>query len=382
MDNQSAEQTSPPVQTVPPVQPTPPVTPPPSKSFLSGKLIILIVILLIIFAGGGAYFVLNSQNKPVPTVSKAMPTSIPTPTTDPTASWKTYENKTFNYSIKYPPVLIGEDGRIDEIYNGNASIEYFKKPISAGSYPHQIGLYLASRSQNIDEYIGQIATGDGPPPQLQTAEINVGNVKGKKVIGVPSANGEILILLPHPNSGIFAIVLNPYIQQGDNNEKEWIKSFDKILSTFKFTPASPTGGDANQTIDTSSWKTYTNTKGKYTLKYPPISIFTEDTNGNATGNLSNNKVVIATEPVALSLNNYIDQKTWCINISSTTGKAFNLDSENSLRFDKTPCGSTGSTDIYSVHNGIAYHIFIETQENFNTVQPIFDQILSTFKFTQ
>lgn len=82
-------------------QPTPPATPPPSKSFLSAK-IILIVILLMIFAGGGTYLALNSKTKTEPTVSKSTPTSAPTPTVDPTASWKTYINPEFTYSLKIP----------------------------------------------------------------------------------------------------------------------------------------------------------------------------------------------------------------------------------------------------------------------------------------
>lgn len=168
-------------------------------------------------------------------VDRSQSVSKPTPTPDPISNWKLYENKTFHYSIKYPQFLLGEEGKIDEIYNGNASIEYFKKPISVGNYPHQIGMYLASTNKTIDEYISQITAGDGPPPQLQISEIMVGNIKAKKVLGVPSANGQILVLLPYPNSGIFAIVLDSYIPDGDSNEKEWIKTFNQILSTFKFT---------------------------------------------------------------------------------------------------------------------------------------------------
>lgn len=85
------------------VQPTPPAIPPSSKSFFSGKLLLLIVaILLLIFAGGGTYLALNSKNKPAPVVSKFTPTSAPTPTIDPIASWKTYTSKQARYSFKYP----------------------------------------------------------------------------------------------------------------------------------------------------------------------------------------------------------------------------------------------------------------------------------------
>lgn len=152
--------------------------------------------------------------------------------------------------------------------------------------------------------------------------------------------------------------------------------------TENLNQTTPTSAPSPTPDPTADWKTYTNSKGKYSLQYPPTIAFIKDASGNAAGNLSNNKAVIATEPTVLSLSNYIDQKTWCLSISSTTRKAFNLNSQNSLRYDKTPCGITGSTDIYSVHNGIAYHIFIETQQNFDSVSPIFDQILSTFKFTQ
>lgn len=100
MDNQN-----PPIQETPPSQvytAPHPATPPPSpKSFLSNKIILIIVILLILFGAGGTYLTLNSKPKPAPIVSKEVPTSTPTPT-DETTTWKTYTNKDYSFSLKYP----------------------------------------------------------------------------------------------------------------------------------------------------------------------------------------------------------------------------------------------------------------------------------------
>jgi len=92
-------------------------------------------------------------------------------------------------------------------------------------------------------------------------------------------------------------------------------------------------------------------------------------------------LVIASEPTNLDLSNYVDQKSWCTSIKSSSGKTHTIDSENSLRFEKNPCGLAGSTDIYTVHNGTAYHFSIDTQETYEQNLPTLNQILSTFKFT-
>ena len=111
MDDQSTRPINPPIEnSVQPVVSTQSAaTPPAAKSFVSTKVILLIVIVLIIMGAGGTYLALNSKTKPAPIVSKAIPTSTPTPITDPTASWRTYKNAEFGFSIKYPAAFIIED---------------------------------------------------------------------------------------------------------------------------------------------------------------------------------------------------------------------------------------------------------------------------------
>ncbi|MEK7558940.1 MAG: PsbP-related protein [Patescibacteria group bacterium] len=359
MDNQTAEPTNPPAQTVPPVQPASSVTPPSSKSFLSGKLIILIVIFLIIFAGGGTYLALNFKSEPTPPFVGGSP--IKSPESDPTATWKTYTNTTYGFSFKYPKAWYTQE--VPGWSTPGASISFYQN----GATPTEnyadtptntlLNVQLSKNTQTNEQFRNTAPQAYGYQKTL--------TIGGAPAFQIQAKTNTRQYYIKYSTANL--MILTAYTSEA-------VTALDVIVSSIKFT-------DASQAADTPTWKTYTNAKGKYSLQYPPTSTFTEDANGNATGNLSNNKVVIATEPTVLSLSNYIDQKTWCLSISSTTGKAFNLNSDNSLRFDKTPCGSTGSTDIYSVHNGIAYHIFIETQENFDKVQPIFDQILSTFKFT-
>lgn len=145
-------------------------------------------------------------------------------------------------------------------------------------------------------------------------------------------------------------------------------------------PKDPVIYEATLTPDpTADWKTYSNKN--YSIMYPTdfkISGTPSKLNiKNVTGDFD---LMITTEPTSLSLNNYIDQKTWCVYIKSSMGKSSTLDQEESLRFEKNLCGQTGSTDIYSIHSGYAYHLSIPTQETYDDNLSTLNQILSTFRF--
>ena len=81
-------------------QPIANTTPPTSesqKSFSKG-IIIAVVVLVLVIISGASYLLLQNQAKKTQ-VNTAVIAS-PTPTPDPTASWKTYEGSDF--LIKYP----------------------------------------------------------------------------------------------------------------------------------------------------------------------------------------------------------------------------------------------------------------------------------------
>ena len=59
------------------------------------------------------------------------------------------------------------------------------------------------------------------------------------------------------------------------SNKEFDHVYNQILSTFKFTPASPAGGDQNQTTDNPNLKTYTSPLG-ISFTYSPKQVSNSD----------------------------------------------------------------------------------------------------------
>src|SRR3989344_7665167 len=65
---------------------------------------IILGVVAVVAIAIGAYALGTKQSQPVVKNQQisASPTTIPTPTPDPTANWKTYTNVSGNFSIKYP----------------------------------------------------------------------------------------------------------------------------------------------------------------------------------------------------------------------------------------------------------------------------------------
>ncbi len=77
------------------------------------------ITVLMLVIGIGSYFLgmKNSQafiavtpQSDAPPVVDPLPSKVPTPTTNPTAGWRTYLNKDWNLTIKYPPHLFENKG--------------------------------------------------------------------------------------------------------------------------------------------------------------------------------------------------------------------------------------------------------------------------------
>ena len=248
---------TPPVQT-PPAQSASSVTPPPSKSFLSGKLIILIVILLIIFAGGGAYLALNSKTLPAGRQAKPSisPTSAPTSIPDPTANWKQFNDTETGIGFKYPI-----NYKL-EVRNADYLLASLLSPINS-TRKSQEGLGIDElkiefllpqpTSYSLEQIINtakQQPNERGTDPlRFEAKDTVIGGVNAKILTTQYSSVYYIV-----KDKNLIQIIKYPSIT---NHQAE----FDQILSTFKFT-------DANQTTDTSSWKTYTNSVYSFSFKYP------------------------------------------------------------------------------------------------------------------
>ncbi len=194
-----------------------PATPPPSpKPFFSTKIILLIMLLLILLGVGGTYFSLNSKPKPLPAGRQAnpiSPTSVPTPTPDPTANWKTYTNTNYKYSFKYPSGYLLTSDNPDSVFLSSAEN---KITFAAGSVEIPLPDSNCDKSKNFNL---------GGKKTLYSKCTS--NTDSSGIIAVGGNNGDKYDNVP---------VLVIYNFKGIPEEN----IFNQILSTFKFTEASPT----------------------------------------------------------------------------------------------------------------------------------------------
>ena len=250
MDNQNPTENIP-VQN-PAVEETPPSqvytapqssTPPPSpKSFLPNKIIFIIVILLILLGLSGTYLALNSKPKPGPVVSKATPTSIPTPTVDPTADWKVYTNTEAGYQISYPQNISIRESRLENVesvelgsYLPPAKIQHVALLIFSGDGKETMSISSAININNPNYgfdakfMAGKIAETSAYPAKV--AELQLDGVQAYSVKPEPVgqfsnwSNSTIFVNGKRPSS---AYVIDVAV----TSSKEEI--VNQILSTFRF----------------------------------------------------------------------------------------------------------------------------------------------------
>lgn len=230
---------------------------------------ILLGIIMIAFVGVAFY---AGKITPKPPVQNPAVTSTPQPTSSPslideTANWKIYTDTKHRYSVKYPS---------DQFTNcGNNEVGLYLN--SGGEGTRECGLGEEQAEFliiNTTQGTGNFERSDFEQCySVQKESIIVNGVTGIKysnifkndqgkcaVQAVLSAKHSVHIIL-NRNGKLYNIA---FFEDSDKDIKY------KILSTFKFL-------DQNQ-VDISSWKTYTNTKDGYSIKYPPqVSV---DKNGN------------------------------------------------------------------------------------------------------
>ncbi|MBI2443414.1 MAG: hypothetical protein HYV40_05940 [Candidatus Levybacteria bacterium] len=102
MDQQSQPLQAQPVQT--PQQPVPPALATTAKKSPSKVLLLILGFIIILIAIGAAYVLVARNNAQKPAQVAITPTiAQPTPTPDPMADWKTYNDPDKVFTIKYPP---------------------------------------------------------------------------------------------------------------------------------------------------------------------------------------------------------------------------------------------------------------------------------------
>ncbi|MEK7573481.1 MAG: PsbP-related protein [Patescibacteria group bacterium] len=255
MDNQNPNQDPPtnPVSQTPPASQPQPVQPPPpaGKPLIPIKILLaILVILMLIAIGSGTFAMLNSNfTKPSPSPTPA-PTSSPTPTiSQPTSNipsdWKTYTDQQNTFSFNYPP---------DWIINTTTDTISILSPYKArDSQEFHIDISKEVTSQTLQEWLKDKNIGGtccGGDFTLEETKIN-----NQQFYVVKTKQGEYPAIITRNNGVVYYLTTASGYSDGgvyyfDKNDPILLanlKTFDQILSTFKFTPVSPTGGDQSLT---------------------------------------------------------------------------------------------------------------------------------------
>lgn len=189
------------------------------------------------------------------------------------------------------------------------------------------------------------------------------------------------------NGIIYGLYFNPS-SKGKDGPEIYKPVFSQILSTFKFTNQDPAA-------DTTTWKTYSNSRWKYSLKYPIDWNYLENVENSV--KFSNNKITNTLNKGDISLEiNVKSNSSIQINGSGSCFESMGQDLSNNseLRvgniFVKKFLTDPAKTSVNQ--NYIATYIIIkdrcyifnfqtsdsQTRKNFDSIM---DQMLYSFKFT-
>lgn len=230
------------------------------------KFIMLGVLFVIGIALIGIAYYLGTQKSESNQITDTQATT-PSPTTDPTANWKTYTSNAGSFSIKYPSNWIideklGAVSGFDKIDIINFYSNQPNPDLKYGNYvcvTFQIG---SKESYQLKD--GEIIDNLDNDLKIYQAKDNYNSVNTRLIddnqlslIDLPN-NKKLLTQLSYNCVGgnIENLKLTFSKQVQDSEYKQGLK----ILKSFKFT-------DASESNNTSNWKTYNSTCGM-SIKYP------------------------------------------------------------------------------------------------------------------
>jgi hypothetical protein len=214
-------------------------------------ILIAIIAGIVLLAGGGAYYY-SKQNKSLDFTDLMKGLSATTPklesdtkqenppvvnskdTSPIPTGWKTYKNENYGFEISYPADYVSKDDGTQEfpyisIRKESASgkpqnVIYVTAQKHAFSYKGNIRDFVKNNLSNTYKNIEKIE------------DVNLGRLDGVKVYGVvDDANGvweTVDIYAVDPTRPDFEYVIRYWKYDIDDSDT---KTFEKILSTFKFT---------------------------------------------------------------------------------------------------------------------------------------------------
>lgn len=227
------------------------------------KLFIIFGILALLVVIGSLYFMIAKNNKVTPVADTSTSQPRTQPTTDEFAGWKTYTDAEATMSFMYPPdwhiVQSSNNSTINLTNDTNANKIQFTITVKPFSIPNGKDL-----KEFIDsDGLGDLTKGYIPNPY----SLSVVNKHSSYTVFQPSdwlsAQGIIVDFIQDTNKTNHVYTsLEPYnaVKGTIPEEDKYEKIYFSILSTFKFTYSNHP--------DNTNWKTYTNPKYNYSIKYP------------------------------------------------------------------------------------------------------------------
>lgn len=218
------------------------------------KLLITIA-LLVGMVSAGAYLVVKSQpaKQIAPPISQIPVQTTPTPIPDETATWKTYTNNAYKFSLQYPPNF-----SVEEQFNNNSRLISViisnPNPRPGGGYsqPHIEVVVFENDATDLNDWLNKHTTilpFDDPSVSKVNSQFFYRGVKNQKqaLLGGKSAltfESTLFESSPNPtltvfNNYIIGLVLD---NESENKDPDLKGIYPQILSTFKFIN---TEGDQN-----------------------------------------------------------------------------------------------------------------------------------------
>lgn len=384
---------------------TPPTyTPPPSPAIASAKawpilpvLLSLLVLLLLLSTSYFGYQNMQLQ-KQLADLSKPAPLSTPTPMPDPTANWQTYTSIILGFTIRYPQTwfIEHEDNtrvRIQNYDPKTAPGRGYDATEDKGKFAFQIGLQNIAGPQSVELLKAALSQekecffmGD-PAGTTVVSDEKTGNINGhatytrtKKCSASPNSAETTTYILDGKGKVLSASALLDITSEAS--------TFDQILSTFQFTLNTP---PITPKDETQNWTSYTDKDTPFQIKYP-TNWNLRKTYGKSIGNTGNYRVSGVDISTNLSIGstvvvNIIDPQgnsffDWMRLYSGETNPPTTTNSyyKNipAIRIERPNQGKPATIHTYFEDGG--YIVFMAANTSL-TDQPIGEQILSTFTFT-
>ncbi len=188
--------------------------------------VIFLAIALVISVSAAGYLFWQNKQLQNQTVKIIPPVQAPSPvpTIDPTASWKTYTNMRYKFTFNYPSQWI-------ENNNSESALVYFT--MQQNDRPINVLLIInAYQATSFENWIQSKSVVNrytsGNQNEVSYKDFLLGNIKSYEMINYPSEGGCTRIFAVYHNGNVFEI------EKGGGTCNMPEKTFDQILSTFKF----------------------------------------------------------------------------------------------------------------------------------------------------